>query len=137
MARNFPEKYKSKLETLKRAIIIRSPLRSELGDDNISIELADWDYNQSGEEFYEIHLEVTITDVECEDCYFEGGMKIGEELNILIEKLYKSAKLKVGPQLQIGGGNNLRGIVTHEVEFRNEDFKKIVFGLVYDPDYNG
>lgn len=133
MARNFPEKYKSKLETLKRAIIIRSPLRSELGDNNISIELADWDYNQSGEEFYEIHLEVTITNFECEDCYFEGGMKIGEELNYLMAQLFKSAKLKVGPQLQIGGGNNLRGIVTHEVEFRNEDFKKIVFGLVYDP----
>ena len=132
MARNFPEKYKNKLETLKRAIIIRSPLRSELGDSNISIELADWDYDQSNEEFYEIHLEVTITNVECEDCYFEGRM-IGEELNVLIEKLYKSAKLKVGPQLQIGGGNNLRGIVTHEVEFRNEDFKKIVLGLVYDP----
>lgn len=136
MARNFPQKYKSKLETLKRAIIIRSPLRSELGDNNISIELADWDYDQSKEQFYEISLEVTITNVECEDCYFEGGM-IGEELNVLIEKLYKSAKLKVGPQLQIGGGDNLRGIVTHEVEFRNGDFKKIVFGLIYDPDYNG
>lgn len=133
MARNFPEKYKSKLETLKRAIIIRSPLRSELGDSNISIELSDWDYDQSKEQFYEIHLEVTITNFECEDCYFEGGMKIGEELNYLMEQLFKSAKLKVGPQLQIGGGNNLRGIVTHEVEFRNEDFKKIVFGLVYDP----
>ena len=137
MARNFPEKYKSKLETLKRAIIIRSPLRSELGDSNISIELADWDYDQSKEQFYEIHLEVTITDVECEDCYFEGGMKIGEELNVLMEKLMKSAKLKVGPELQVGGGNNLRGIVTHEVDFKNSDFRKIVFGLVYDPDYKG
>ena len=133
MPRNFPEKYKSKLETLKRAIIIRSPLRSELGDSNISIELADCDYDQSKEQFYEIHLEVTITNVECEDCYFEGGIKIGEELNVLIEKLYKSAKLKVGSQLQIGGGNNLRGVVLHEVEFRNGDFKKIVLGLVYDP----
>jgi hypothetical protein len=54
MPRNFPEKYKSKLETLKRAIIIRSPLRSELGDGNISIELADWDYDQSKEQFYEL-----------------------------------------------------------------------------------
>ena len=136
MPRNFPEKYKSKLETFKRAIIIRSPLRSELGDSNISIELADWDYDQSKEQFYEIHFEVTITNFECEDCYFEGGMKIGEELNVLIEKLYKSAKLKVGPQLQIGGGNNLRGVVLHEVEFRNGDFKKIVLGLVYDPNYS-
>lgn len=136
MPRNFPEKYKSKLETLKRAIIIRSPLRSELGDSNISIELADWDYDQSKEQFYEIHLEVTITNVGCEDCYFEGGIKIGEELNVLIEKLYKSAKLKVGSQLQIGGGNNLRGVVLHEVEFRNGDFKKIVLGLVYDPNYS-
>jgi len=132
MPRNFPEKYKSKLETLKRAIIIRSPLRSELGDSNVSIELADWDYDQSNEEFYEIHLEVTITNVECEDCYFEPE-KIGEEIDSLANKLYKSAKLKVGTQLQIGGGNNLRGIVAHEVEFRNGDFKKIVFGLVYDP----
>ena len=134
--RNFPEKYKSKLETLKRAIIIRSPLRSELGDSNISIELADWDYDQSKEQFYELHFEVIITNVECEDCYFEGGIKIGEELNVLIEKLYKSAKLKVGSQLQIGGGNNLRGVVLHEVEFRNGDFKKIVLGLVYDPNYS-
>ena len=134
MARNFPEKYKSKLETLKRAIIIRSPLRSELGDGNISIELADWDYDQSKEQFYELHLEVTITNVECEDCYFEG---ISEELNVLMEKLMKSAKLKVGPELQVGGGNNLRGIVTHEVDFKNGDFRKIVFGLVYDPDYKG
>jgi hypothetical protein len=54
-----------------------------------------------------------------------------------MEKLMKSAKLKVGPELQIGGGNNLRGIVTHEVDFKNGDFRKIVFGLVYDPDYKG
>jgi len=134
MARNFPEKYKSKVETLKRAIIIRSPLRSELGDDNISIVLADWDYDERKEQFYEIHFEVTITSVECEDCYFDG---ISDELNVLIEKLRKSAKLKVGPQLQVGGGNNLRGIVTHEVDFINGDFKKIVFGLIYDPDYKG
>lgn len=134
MARNFPEKYKSKVETLKRAIIIRSPLRSELGDDNISIELADWDYDQSKEQFYEIHFEVTITNIECEDCYFDG---IGDELNVLIEKLRKSAKLKVGPQLQVGGGNNLRGITTYEVDFKNGDFRKIVFGLIYDPDYKG
>jgi hypothetical protein len=133
MARNFPEKYKSKLETLKRAIIIRSPLRSELGDSNISIELADWDYDQSKEQFYEIHFEVIITNVECEDCYFDG---IGDELNNLTEKLMKSAKLKVGPELQVGGGNNLRGVVLHEVEFRNGDFKKIVLGLVYDPNYS-
>jgi hypothetical protein len=132
--RNFPEKYKSKIETLKRAIIIRSPLRSELGDGNISIELADWDYDQSKEQFYELHFEVTITNVECEDCYFGG---IGEELINLMEKLMKSAKLKVGPELQVGGGNNLRGIVTHEVDFKNGDFRKIVFGLVYDPDYKG
>ena len=94
--RNFPEKYKSKLETLKRAIIIRSPLRSELGDGNISIELADWDYDQSKEQFYELHLEVTITNVECEDCYFEGGMKIGEELNVLMEKSFIYYKNSAG-----------------------------------------
>jgi hypothetical protein len=135
MARNFPEKYKSKLETLKRAIIIRSPLKSELGDNNISIEVVDWDYNQSNEQFYEIHLEVIITNVECEDCYFEGGIKIGEELNDLMEKLMKSAKLKVGSELQVGGGNSLRGIVIHEVDFSNGNFRKIVFGLVYDPNY--
>lgn len=132
MPRNFPLQYKSKLETLKRAIIIRSPLRSELGDGNISIELTDWDYDQSKDQFYELHFEVTITNVECEDCYFDG---IGKELNNLTEKLMKSAKLKVGPELQVGGGNNLRGIVTHEVDFKNGDFRKIVFGLVYDPNY--
>ena len=47
----------------------------------------------------------------------------------------KSAKLKVGSELQVGGGNSLRGIVIHEIDFSNGNFRKIVFGLVYDPNY--
>lgn len=136
MAVNFPEKYKNKLETIKRAIIVRSPLRSEIGDNNISIKLTDWDYNQSKEQFYELTFEVTITSYECEDCYFEVE-ELGRELEKIVSKLFKSAKLKIGPQLSIGGGNCLRGIVTHEIDFKNGEFKKIVFGLIYDPEYRG
>jgi hypothetical protein len=132
MARNFPEKYKSKLETLKRAIIIRSPLRSEIGENNIAIRELWWDYDSTSDNFYELTLEVTITDLECENCYFDVE-DIGKTLGDIVKTLGKSTKLKLSPQLSIGGGNSLRGIATYEVIFREEKFEKIVFGLIYDP----
>ena len=126
MASKFPEKYKNKLETLKRAIIIRSPLRSDL---------AYFDYNSSEDKFYNLYLLVTITDVDCQNCFFEPK-EIGDVLDDFETELMKSARLKVGSQLSIGGGNSLRGIGTNEVHFVDGEFKKIVFELVYDTELN-
>jgi hypothetical protein len=131
--RGFPEKYKNKIETLKRAIIIRSPLRSELGDDNISIEFTGFDYDESKDIFYELSFEVTVTNADCDDCDFDSET-LGNRLVEIQKDLWKSARLKVGPQLSIGGGNSCRGIITYELDFRRDEFTKIVFGLVYDPD---
>ncbi len=67
--KNLPDKYKTKIETIKNIILTTSGILSEYGINSIKFELADFYESENGVE--EIVFELTIKDVYCPECAFE------------------------------------------------------------------
>lgn len=136
MARiRLPQDYLNRIEIIKKAILIRSGFLSEFGNKDVKIELSDLDYEERDGElnFIELSFELTITNLECDDCDFEID-SIHHELKILYNRLYKACSFGLTNDLRIKNGLDLRGILTHEIHMRNSSFDKIVFGLYFDPE---
>lgn len=130
-----PQEYLNRIETIKKAILIRSGFLSEFGNRDVRIELSDLDYEERDGElnFIELSFELTITNLDCDDCDFEIDA-IHSELKTLHDKIFKACKFGLTRDLKIKNGLDLRGILTHEIYMRNSSFDKIVFGLYFDPE---
>lgn len=133
--KNFPEKYRQKLETIKRAILIRSGMLSEYGD-NIELRLVNYDLTkidgQNETKFYELVFLLRIkTNIDCSDCA-HNSEDIIIALNEVKNKIYKGATFYIDEDLTIKSGNSLRGILTTSFNYYWDDIEDIEFELFYD-----
>jgi len=131
---SLPQEYLTRIETIKKLILVRSGFLSEFGNRDVRIELSDLDYEEKDGQlnFIELSFELTITNLDCGDCDFEIDA-IHSELKTLHDRLFKACKFGLTNDLKIKNGLDLRGILTHELYMRNSTFDKIVFGLYFDP----
>jgi hypothetical protein len=114
--RGLPEKYNPKIETIKRAILVRSGFLSEFGN-KVSLELTGGDATRIGstEKFkiYELFFTLEIKDVlDCPDCAHNPN-EILDVITEYQEKVYKAAKFYVDEELTIKSGNSLRGVLVN------------------------
>lgn len=136
MARQrLPQEYLSRIETIKKLILLRSGFLSEFGNKDVKIELVDFDYREKDNQlnFIELNFDLTITNLDCGDCDFEIDA-IHSELKTLQNRLNKACRFGLTSDLRLKNGFDLRGILTHEINMRYSTFDKIVFGLYFDPE---
>lgn len=129
----FPEKYKSKIETIKRAILIRSGLMSEFGN-KVSLELINFDSNSNKEvtKFYELIFSLEIKGViDCRDCAHNPG-NIMDSIDVYHDKLFKSAVFHIDDNLTIKSGNSLRGILVTAFNYSWDEITNLQFEIFYD-----
>ena len=133
--RGLPEKYNSKIETIKRAILVRSGLMSEFGN-KISLELTGSDATRiSGAEkikIYELIFTLEINGVlDCPDCAHEPN----DIINVITEyqtKIYKAAKFYVDEDLTIKSGNSLRGVLVNGFKFNWDEIYNLQLEIFFD-----
>ena len=133
--RGLPEKYYPKIETIKRAILVRSGLLSEFGN-KISLELTGSDATRiAGNEkikIYELIFTLEINGVlDCPDCAHEPN----DIINVITEyqtKIYKAAKFYVDEDLTIKSGNSLRGVLVNGFKFNWDEIHNAQFEIFFD-----
>jgi|694.fasta_scaffold14148_10 hypothetical protein len=130
-----PEKYNPKIETIKRAILVRSGFLSEFGN-KVSLELTGGDATRIGstEKFkiYELFFTLEINGVlDCPDCAHEPN----DIINVITEyqeKVYKAAKFYVDEELTIKSGNSLRGVLVNGFKFHWDEIYNVQFEIFFD-----
>jgi hypothetical protein len=133
--RGLPEKYNPKIETIKRAILIRSGLLSEFGN-KVSLELTGYDANRTNNienlKIYELIFTLEINGVlDCPDCAHEPN----DIIYVITEyqtKIYKAAKFYVGEDLTIKSGNSLRGVLVNGFRFSWDEIHNTQFEIFFD-----
>ena len=133
--RGLPEKYNPKIETIKRAILVRSGLLSEFGN-KVSLELTGSDATRiSGAEkikIYELIFTLEINGVlDCPDCAHEPN----DIINVITEyqtKIYKAAKFYVDEDLTIKSGNSLRGVLVNGFKFNWDEIYNLQLEIFFD-----
>jgi hypothetical protein len=133
--RGLPEKYNPKIETIKRAILVRSGFLSEFGN-KVSLELTGGDATRIGstEKFkiYELFFTLEIKDVlDCPDCAHNPN-EILDVITEYQEKVYKAAKFYVDEELTIKSGNSLRGVLVNGFKFHWDEIHNVQFEIFFD-----
>jgi hypothetical protein len=133
--KGLPEKYNPKIETIKRAILVRSGLMSEFGN-KVSIELTGGDANRIGSienfKIYELVFSLEINDVlDCLDCAHNPN-EILDVITEYQEKVYKAAKFYVDNELTIKSGNSLRGVLVNGFKFHWDEITNVSFEIFFD-----
>ena len=133
--KKIPEKYRSKIETIKRAILVRSGLLSEFGR-SVTIELTNYDFQNivdvENPKFYELVFLLKInTSLECDDCAHNPD-DIMETINSVLNKVYKASKFFIDDDLMIKNGNSLRGILVEEFRFGFDEINDLSLGIYFD-----
>jgi hypothetical protein len=129
--KNLPDKYKTKIETIKNIILTTSGILSEYGINSIKFELADFYESENGVE--EIVFELTIKDVYCPECAFEVNV-VSRTINEIIAKIHKGCRFGLTKELKFKNSfNSTRGILLYETKLWRDDFEYIVFGIFLDP----
>lgn len=132
--KKIPERYRSKIETIKKAVLIRSGLLSQYKND-IKIELINYDF--AGDEeitFYELVFLVTIKNgIECLDCSHETD-DIIEIIQEIQNKLYEAGRFKLDNDLNVKSGNSLRGSTVDGFSYHFDEIKNLEIGIYYDID---
>jgi hypothetical protein len=128
-----PEKYLQKIETIKKAILVRSQLLSEFGKD-VKIEVLNMDYNS--EVTYEIVLELEIKGIiDCPDCahFPEHILRVMEEYR---EKVYLASTFYLDKDLTIKSGHSLRGVLVDSFNYNFDQITNLTFSIFFDPGDN-
>ena len=128
-----PEKYLQKIETIKKAILVRSQLLSEFGKD-VKIEVLNLDYNS--EVTYEIVLELEIKGIiDCADCshFPEQILEVIQEYQ---EKVYNASTFYLDNDLTIKNGNSLRGVLVDSFNYNFSEISNLTFSIFFDPGDN-
>ena len=133
--KKIPEKYRSKIETIKRAILVRSGLLSEFGK-NITIELTNYDFQNivtvENPKFYELVFLLKInTTLECYDCAHNPD-DIMETIHSVFNKVYKAARFFIDDDLIIKNGSSLRGVLVDKFRFGFDEINDLGFSIFYD-----
>jgi hypothetical protein len=133
--KKIPEKYKSKIETIKRAILVRSGLLSEFGN-KVSLELTGYDGNRisldENFKFYELIFTLEINEVlDCPDCAHNPD-DIMEIINLVSDKVYKAAKFFIDDDLMIKNGNSLRGVLVNSFKFNWDEIHNLQLEIFFD-----
>lgn len=137
--RGLPEKYNSKIETIKRAILVRSGLMSEFGN-KVSLELTGSDATRIGGtekiKIYELIFTLEINDfLDCPDCAHEPN-NIIDVINEYQTKIYKASKFYVDEDLTIKSGNSLRGVLVNGFKFSWDEIHNAQFEIFFDVENN-
>jgi len=133
--RGLPEKYNQKIETIKRAILVRSGFMSEFGN-KVSLELTGGDASGYGgtEKFkiYELVFTLEINEVlDCPDCAHNPD-EILDVITEYQEKIYKAAKFYVDEDLTIKSGNSLRGVLVNGFRFSWDEIHNLQLEIFFD-----
>ena len=133
--KKIPEKYRSKIETIKRAILVRSGLLSEFGK-SVTIELTNYDFQSNVDteniKFYELVFLLKInTSLECDDCAHYPD-QIMETINSVSDKVYKASKFFIDDDLMIKNGNSLRGVLIDQFTFSFDEINDLGLSIFYD-----
>ena len=96
--KNLPDKYKTKIETIKNIILTTSGLLSEYNK-SIELTIGDVAYDIKSDTIYEIVLELKLTDIYCQECDFEPSM-VSTTINEIIRKIIKGCKFGLTNDLQ-------------------------------------
>ena len=133
--KNLPEKYLSKIKTMKNIILTTSGLLSEYGG-NIKLEMGDVHYDQNTYKVYEIVFELSLTDVYCPECDFEPSM-VSRIIEEIIAKILKGCQFGLTDELQFKNSyNSTRGVLLYDCKLWRDNFEKITFGIFIDPGQN-
>lgn len=128
---NVPQKYQTKIDTIKNVILSTSGILSEYGINSINFELADFYESKNGVE--EIVFELTIKNVYCPECDFEVNA-VSRTINEIIDKIHKGCRFGLTKELKFKNSfNSTRGILLYETKLWRDDFEYIVFGIFLDP----
>jgi hypothetical protein len=133
--KKIPEKYRSKIETIKKAILIRSGLLSEFGK-NVTVELTNYDFQNivtvENPKFYELVFLLKInTTLECDDCAHNPD-DIMETIHSVFNKVYEAARFFIDDDLIIKNGSSLRGVLVEEFRFGFDEINDLGFSIFYD-----
>jgi hypothetical protein len=133
--KKLPEKYRSKIETIKRAILVRSGLLSEFGR-SVTIELTNYDFQSNVDTenitFYELVFSLKInTSLECDDCSHNPNDIMGT-INSISNRIYKASKFFIDDDLIIKNGSSLRGVLIDYFTFNVDEINNLEFSIFYD-----
>lgn len=130
--KNVPEKYLSKIKTMKNVILTTSGLLSEYGN-SIELTIGDVAYDIKSDTIYEIVLELKLTDIYCQECDFEPSM-VSTTINEIIHKIIKGCKFGLTNDLQFKNSfTSTRGVLLYETKLLGDNFEYILFGIFIDP----
>ena len=130
--KNLPDKYKTKIETIKNIILTTSGLLSEYNK-SIELTIGDVAYDIKSDTIYEIVLELKLTDIYCQECDFEPSM-VSTTINEIIHKIIKGCKFGLTNDLQFKNSfTSTRGVLLYETKLWRDNFEYIVFGIFLDP----
>jgi len=128
-----PEKYLQKIETIKKAILVRSQLLSEFGKD-VKIEVSNMDYGS--DVVFEIVFDIEIKGIiDCADCshFPEQILEVIQEYQ---EKVYNASTFYLDNDLTIKNGNSLRGVLVDSFNYNFSEISNLTFSIFFDPDDN-
>jgi len=128
----------SKIEVIKKAILIRSGFLSEFGS-NVSIEVGNFDFaiNTPDQKIYELMLIITINGViYCSDCMHNPN-EISNTIEEYIKKVYRASQFFLDDKdLSIKRGNSLRGVLVDGFKFGFDEITNLSISVYYDPGDN-
>jgi hypothetical protein len=133
--KKIPEKYRSKIETIKRAILVRSGLLSEFGR-SVTIELTNYDFQSNVDteniKFYELVFLLKInTPLDCAECAHQPK-DIMETIDVVFDKIYNASTFFIDDNLIIKNGNSLRGVLVEEFRFGFDEITDLSLGIYFD-----
>jgi hypothetical protein len=125
-----PEIYQRKIETIKKAIILRSGLFSDHGS-NIKISVTDFILHNNG--VSDLSFTVIIKDpIDCYDCSLEPG-EILHIINEYANRLNEASRFSLTEDLTIKQGNSLRGVGIDKFSFNYQEIIDLEFTVYFDP----
>lgn len=129
-----PEQYLQKIETIKKAILVRSGLLSEYGQ-NVKIEAVNMDY--SNEFVYEILFEIKIKDhINCDEC-MHFPENISETIAEYVDRVQSASSFGLdNKNLSIKNGNSLRGVLVDNFKYSFDEIIDLTLTVFYDPGSN-
>jgi hypothetical protein len=134
LQRHIPGKYSGKIKLMQNIILSVSGLLTKYGKDNVSIELVDIDYNEKLDVVYEILFNVTLKDLDCDECAHkpENLFKI---INETLKNITTGASFGLTSEtLEFKNSfSSLRGVLFNSINVSYDTINSLQFTIYIDP----
>ena len=124
------------VETIRKAILIRTGLLSEYGK-NVEVKLYDYStYSQGGGEVSELVFSVKITGIDVYDAGFKTVV-LTREIEDMKSKIYGACNFGLeASTLKIRKGNDCRGVTLDSLDYSLDTINELQLSVFFDPESN-